>query len=418
MINTNLLNELRKLLKWKKSSSFYAQRLGIPETEVVKMLTVIKENEIDESTDTDTGPKLVDERVDGDTIQVQYRSSTPLNKAQIESLYGIDNITTSLSTYWNKETASGRYIISANIKCHTPGMTKEDIETSLRAAFPKDIKPYDIPFIGETGEIMLTILISDDHCGMVNETNTFNTADFTPEVYKARLLQIVSSIEHLNIKFDEIRVISLGDQMQGWNKQTTRGGHIVNAVSNKDQFDFYTQGRAAFYDALFTSELANTYYVHEMENSNHSGLGFSYMANKYLQMYIAARFPKVTFTSHNSLIDGFEYGQHIVLFTHGKDEKFQKRAMPYNINERTDLYVYDWLNTHGYNPTHINATFYKGDLHTFGLQMGKFGRYVNIPAISGNSDYGDMNFGNTKPGALLEVYEKRRNSIITTPIWM
>lgn len=417
MINTNLLDELKKLLKWKKSAAFYAQKLGVSEDEVLHLIHTLKTIEYLPKMEEEE-IKLVSEKVNGDERQIEYRSSTPLSRQQIEELYGIDGITTTLSTYWNKELPSGKYIVSANVKCHTEGISKEELVDSLRAIFPKDISSYVLPPVEDREERLLTILISDDHCGMINETNIFDAADYTPQEYEKRLLKIVSVIKNSGNKFEEVRVISLGDQTQGWNKQTTRGGHIVNGVSNKEQFEFYTKGRVAFYEALFSSGVGEHYFVHEMDNSNHSGLGFSYMANQYLAMFLEARFPQVTFTSHDAMIDGFEYGEHLIVFAHGKDEKFQKRAMPYNINERTDLYIYDWLSTHGYNPAKVNASFYKGDLHAFGLQMGKFGRYVNIPAISGNSDYGDLNFGNTRAGVLLEIYSKKSNTIITSPIWM
>ena len=63
-------------------------------------------------------------------------------------------------------------------------------------------------------------------------------------------------------------------------------------------------------------------------------------------------------------------------------------------------------------------TLYKGDLHAYGIQSARFGRYVNVPSIAGASDYGDMNFGNTKAGALLEVFDLKSNKINSTPIWL
>jgi len=78
----------------------------------------------------------------------------------------------------------------------------------------------------------------------------------------------------------------------------------------------------------------------------------------------------------------------------------------------------EYLNAHGYNTHFRPITLYKGDLHTYGIQQAKFGRYVNVPAISGNSDYGDLNFGNTKAGALLEIFDESLNEINTTVVWM
>lgn len=427
MDNQILLEELKKLLKWKKSAAYYAERLNITEDEVAKLMFILKRQPADTEELTEDcltnleaeAVRIISETVqEGGDKQVRFASNKPLTKEEIEQHYGVNGVTSRLSTYWNKETPSGKYIVSANIKCLTEDLTLDELKGKLQELFPKELESSLIPEVALTDENMLVILLSDDHCGMINTTNLYKTEDYTQEVYEKRLLDVLSVVKSLGKTYEEIRVISIGDQLQGWNKETTRGGHEVNAVSNKEQFDFYVNARKKFYDALFSSALAVSYTVHEMENSNHSGLGFSYMANQYLSMYLEARWPQVAHISHDSAIDGFDYGVHTIVFTHGKDEKFHKRGMPYNITDKVDLYMFEWLSTMGYNPAHSNITLYKGDLHNYGIQLAKFGRYINIPSIAGNSDYGDLNFGNTKAGAVVEIFNKNTNLIQTIPIWM
>jgi hypothetical protein len=205
--------------------------------------------------------------------------------------------------------------------------------------------------------------------------------------------------------------------MNGWNSQTTRGGHEVTSKTNKEQFDEYTSARVAFYDELFQSGMSQNYFVHDVENSNHTGNGFSYMANQFLDMYLQGKYPQVSRISYHEAIGGFEYGNHVILLGHGKDERFMKKPMPAILDPKTDLYLYDYLSNQRYCPADMNVTFYKGDLHQHGLQNGKFGRYVNVPALSGASDYGDLNYGNTKGGALLEVLDRTSYRISSQAIW-
>jgi hypothetical protein len=141
------------------------------------------------------------------------------------------------------------------------------------------------------------------------------------------------------------------------------------------------------------------------------------MANSCLAMYLQTVYPEVEFASIQEAIAGFSYGVHTIIFGHGKDEKFQKRPFPYNLDAKTDLFLYEWLNNKGVNPQSTPVTFYKGDLHCYGINNGKFGRYINIPSIAGNSDYGDINFGNTQAGVVLEIFDKNTNTISTQPIW-
>lgn len=345
----------------------------------------------------------------------KYESARPLSPKEIEDLVGADGITTTVARVWDKMLPSGKWTYSVDLRYRVKDFySTDELQEKLRELMPaftpvkiarKSLVPEDQALI---------ILITDDHVGAINTTNVFPTVDLS---YKERLLHIIAEAELLGKTFDQVHVISLGDQMNGWNSQTTRGGHEVKSTSNREQFDEYTEARVAFYNELFMSGLSKDYFIHDVENSNHTGNGFSYMANQFLNMYLQAKFPEVTQTSYHEIIGGFEYGNHVILVGHGKDEKFMKKPMPAVLDAKTDLFLYDYLSSQRYCPIDMNVTFYKGDLHQHGIQMGKFGRYVNVPSLAGNSDYGDVNFGNTKGGALLEVLDRTSYRISSQPIW-
>lgn len=427
MRKKHLLEQLTVLLKSKKGAKHYAKVLKISEIEVRELLQELKNGRkfkykcgIDPYR---TGEEKLGEAyverfdVENGEREVKFHSNAPLTKAEIEKKFGIDGITTKLSTYWNKETGSGKYLVSANIKVILQDTSLKDLEKKLIDIFPKGFKPFvKRATTLTTPDRALTICISDDHCGMLNPENVHGKPPYTGDVYARRLFEIVDEVKKLG-KFEEVHILSLGDQMNGWNQQTTRGGHIVLSKSNQEQFDIYTEARVAFYDDLFTSGVSNKYYLHEVDNSNHSGLGMSYMANKFLSMYIAHKYPNVEVES-SGFISFFAYNSHLIMYTHGKDERVQKNPFPYSLNDRTDAYIMEYLNSNLRNHQDYNITFYKGDLHQYGIQMGRFGRYVNVPAISGNSDYGDINFSNTRAGALLEIFEGNSKSVKTQAIWM
>lgn len=344
----------------------------------------------------------------------KFETSRPLTPKEIEDLVGVDGITTYVARVWDKLLPSGKWTYSVDVRYRVKDFyNAEELKEKLAELMP-DLEPRAIPDIENTSEQALIILLADDHVGAVNVTDIYNSSDLT---YKERLTMVVLEAKALGKTFDEVHVISLGDQLNGWNSQTTRGGHEVKSLSNKEQFDMYVDARVHFYDFLVGSGLSSNYFIHDVENSNHSGNGFSYMANQTLNMYLKAKYPSVQQRSYHEVIDGFSYGNHVIMFGHGKDEKFQKRPMPAVLDAKTDLYLYDLAATNRINPPDSNVTFYKGDLHQHGLQCGKFGRYVNVPAISGNSDYGDINYGNARPGALLEVLDRTSYRISSQAIW-
>jgi hypothetical protein len=360
-------------------------------------------------------PFLVERKdeIDG-TIVYKYTSSTSLTPEELDAIVHVDNISFKRGQTWCKQNTIGEWTYSISVMPLIKNFySTEELKSRLRDLFPQ-VDAVHLPTVSKVSEKALVILISDDHAGATNTQTSFGNS-WTPASYKERLLKLAQDIIDLNQTFEEVHILSLGDQMNGWNSQTTRGGHEVKSLSNKDQFDIYTSARKAFYDIIFASKISEEYFVHDMENSNHSGSGMSYIANQYLNMYLEAKFPQVNQESVNGVFGGFDYGIHTVVFTHGKDEEYMKRPFPLIVDAKTDLFMFQLLTTKGYNPTDKGRTItlYKGDLHQFNVQKAKFGRYVNIPSIMGSSDYSELNFGNTDAGAVLEIYERDKKGVTT-----
>lgn len=404
--------QLRKLLRHRRSKEWYADKLETTVARVEEMLNEIR--------GTNEKDGIVIERVEenGDK-EIQFISDKPMNKAQIEELYGIDNITTRLSTYWNKQTSSGKYLVSALIKCTIEDFySVEELDKKLKELFP-DIKPF--VYTKKTGDgpsdRALFIYIADDHCGNKLK-NSIYEKEYSGDVYTQRLSSIVGSIIEWKHEFDEVFVINLGDEVDGWNGKTTRYDHDLDgSLSNKEQFDIYTGGRKIFYDALFTSGIAPKYTVVTLNNSNHAGLGLSYIISKSLEMYIAARYPQVEVINYERFIDFIQWGSHVIGLTHGKDEKLMKSPLPLNLDAKTDLWLFEYYDKLGFSPSEHFVSTVKGDIHKYNVNSGKSGRYVNVPSIAGGSIWIELNFGDTRAGALLEIMEKESPNIISIPIW-
>lgn len=416
-----LLEELRSLLRHKKSKKFYAERLGISEVEVGKLIAELREQaeeEYHEDDEEDDSTRLVSEKVNEDgSRDLQYSSPKPLSREEIEELYGIDNINTTLSTYWNKQTASGRYLVSALVKCRvTDFYTLDQLEQKLGEIFPavREIKLKEVK--GDSNNVLI-VYISDDHCGNAIKNSIYNK-EYTGTIYQDRLLEIVAEVKKFTHIFDKIYVINLGDEADGWNGKTTRYDHDLDgSLSNKEQFDIYTTGRKAFYDALFTSGVAKEYEIISLNNSNHTGLGLSYILNKSLEFYLESRYPNVTYTNYDKFIDFIQIGNHIIGLTHGKDEALMKSPLPLNLDAKTDLWLFEFYDKLGFSPNDNFISTVKGDIHKYNVNCGKSGRYVNVPSIAGGSGWIELNFGDSRAGALIEIVNPDTPNIISIPIW-
>jgi len=344
-----------------------------------------------------------------------YISQKALSPKELDDLVQADNINFRRGQTWYKQNSSGTWTYSISVIPLLKNFySEEELRTRLKELFPKQSSPLKFTPVSTNSENALIVLLSDDHAGAVNTTNIFNSTVLSYEE-KMELAAKKVLLKVGKEKFEELHIISLGDQLNGWNSLTTRGGHEVKSLSNKEQFDIYVKGRKIFYDLVIGANVSNTVYIREVENSNHSGLGFSYMANQYLKMYLEAKFPHVILESMTELIGGFDFGIHTIMYTHGKDETYMKRPMPLIADPKTDLFMFQYLNNRNYNPSDKTKsyTLYKGDLHQFSIQKPKFGRYVNVPSITGNTDYSDANYGDTEAGILVEIINKYCKDIDT-----
>ena len=139
----------------------------------------------------------------------------------------------------------------------------------------------------------------------------------------------------------------------------------------------------------------------------------SYIVNKALEFYLDARYDNITIINQDKFIDSYVWGDHSILLTHGKDEKYMKFGFPLNLNEKVDL----WLLDYSKNLTTKYISTVKGDLHAYSVNMEKSGRYINVPSICGGSNWIEHNYGSSNAGALLEVVDKTDKNIISIPIW-
>jgi len=345
-----------------------------------------------------------------------FESSKPLTPKELKDLSGADGINSFVSKTTDRLTPKGNWVYTIDIKFNNKNFyDKDELKSKLKELLP-DIKAQTLPTVKTYSEKALMIMISDDHAGALNSDSMYGNV-WNEATYTKRLMQIAEEVKKLGMKFEEVHVISLGDQMNGWNAQTTRGGHEVKSLSNKAQFDIYTGARTLFYNDLFTSGVAKEYHVHDIENSNHTGNDFSYMANQFLDMYLSAKFPQVKRKSYFLPVEYFDYGIHTIGLTHGKDQKLMVKAFPLKLDYRTDLFLFQYFDEKGISPNKREITLYKGDLHSYAMDKGRFGRYVNIPSIMGSTDWTEANFGNSSPGALLEIYQKDSKTVQHIPLW-
>jgi len=229
MINSKTLNEV--IEKFKKNPIYLENGAGSlarkwnTTEEVVKLAKKIyrDSNLLNKSPQNAIIPKLgkliplSEQKTEFNNVEtgernVEFTSDKPLTKEQIEKKFGVDNITTKLSNYWNKEIGEGKYRVSAFIKVISLDSSNElQKETILKELF--QFSPVVPKIKHEHGKYALEISIPDAHFGKMawdKESGESYDLEIAEERYSNAINYILSMVDHSTI--DEI-IFPIGNDM-------------------------------------------------------------------------------------------------------------------------------------------------------------------------------------------------------------
>lgn len=283
---------------------------------------------------------------------------------------------------------------------------KKWVDDALSTFSVSDLKPFTLKKKNIANEKALMVYISDQHVGADN-TGSLYPNRYDEEVFNDRLTQILLEIE-VQVDtfgtFDRIIVCNLGDALDGYNGQTTRGGHqLPQNLDNKGQFDVYVNGMLNFFDSLHVINGSNYVDYYCVSQDNHSG-SFGYVANRALELVLGVKFPEMRVKVFDKFINHFNYGDHTFMLTHGKDDSDRKFGLPLILDLKAELFINEYIDNYRLRSKYIHLI--KGDLHQSATQFAKRFRYKNVASQFGSSKWINNNFGNTPSAIDMEVVYK------------
>ena len=135
------------------------------------------------------------------------------------------------------------------------------------------------------GKQDIIIYLSDMHIGAYVSSLSIYSNPYDKAEVERRLRLITDELFRLNALyggFNNIYVCNLGDSLDGYNGQTTRGGHsLPQNMCNKEQIHTFIECMAEFFDTLNHMNYNKMKYICVGE-SNHDG-DFGYAANVALE---------------------------------------------------------------------------------------------------------------------------------------
>jgi len=252
-----------------------------------------------------------------------------------------------------------------------------------------------------------TLTYTDVHVGMDSDID--NNTMYVGEWNKKELLKSADLVIAKTLEEQESYVLyvdDLGDLLDGFNAQTTRGGHsLPQNMTNEQCFDAALEFKMKILYGLVDSY--ETIHFNNICNDNHSG-AFGYFVNEAFKQIAEIQFKdKVTVKNHRKFINHYFVGDICFLISHGKDDK----SLKFGFKPHLDLKAADKIDQYcKQNSIYKIAKliiFKKGDSHQslFDMCSSDDFLYYNYPALSPSSNWIKNNFKLGRRGFVNESFK-------------
>lgn len=247
----------------------------------------------------------------------------------------------------------------------------------------------------------INIYLADLHIGATVCSGTLykENINYDTNEIKRRLDEVVNEVSSIG-SFDEINVCLMGDMMDccGPTNKTARLDHTL-----PESMDGFEQANA--YISLITDFVRNINYLgskvklYSVRCGNHTG-PIEYIATRALFAEISRAW-NIETKLFDDFFGVFECCNNTFVITHGKDDRFMKKGMPLNIDDKNKVMIYEWLNDQGLTGDNIHII--KGDLHSNNFNSCKRFDYRNVLSLFGASDYSSFNFSRNSYGVSYDI---------------
>lgn len=310
-----------------------------------------------------------------------------------------------VSLYWHK---TKEFSVLVRPSASKDDITSEYIQDVISGINFNHTKPTQSQI--KSNEI-LRVIITDVHIGMETDDTgygMFSEVWNESEAFR-RLDVVIDECNRIKRDFKEVHIICLGDYLDGWNGQTTRGGHnLPQNLSNRKAFDLGVRFKVELYNrlqGLFECPVI----AYNVCNDNHSA-DFGFIVNETVRMVCEKQNQNITVNNLQRFMSHYTYGNHTFILCHGKDE----RHMKFGLKPKLDAVIKDKIMQYikHYDIKSEFITFEKGDSHVQLLDSTSSNEfdYFGYRAFSNASGWVNHNFGKSSSGfTLMTVREDKKS---------
>lgn len=400
--NQDLLPQLERLLAWKKSKKFMAEKLGITESEVNDLLKELKEKDTEESNETlkksaeffEAVMKVNNEKGTLEsTIVVDFEPKDDLELAKLHKI-NLDKYV--ITNYWSKLLPSGRFTSSVFCKIKAPSdYTPEDFAKFLEN-YKSNYIPQPKPEKTRGQSIDVELSLSDYHLAK-RHIDGDNSPNGRYIVYRDAALRLVETVRTI-YDIDTIVFPISNDffHTDNYQNQTTNG-------TPQDTILDYASEYELGFDLLVTTitqmkALCQRIHV-VLVQGNHDRTKSFYLAHA-LEVYFKND-DSITFDREHSVVKGVMVGDTFIGYHHGNCK----------IEDLPLLFA-----THpmygGYFGSALYREVHTGDKHHYMAKEIKGVRIQQMPSLSGTDRWhADNNYVHSIRAGLILMYDKYAGKI-------
>ena len=255
-----------------------------------------------------------------------------------------------------------------------------------------------------------SLTITDVHVGMNTDADN-NTMYQSPwnkeELFKSADIIIEKTLEEQ--ESDVLYIDELGDLLDGFNAQTTRGGHALpQNMTNEQSFDNALEFRLRIMHGLINHY--KEIHFNNICNDNHAG-AFGYFVNQAFKQVAELQYKNVTVTNHRKFINHYYVGDICFIISHGKDDKSLKFGFKPILDLKGAEKIDQYCKQNGIYKNSELVIFKKGDSHQalFDMCNSDDFFYFNYPALSPSSNWIKNNLKLGRRGFVNESFKGLKN---------
>lgn len=396
--NEALLAQLEKLVAWKKSKKFMAEKLGISESEVGELLAELRDKDSEETNnvtfDTGNGYSEAIKKVNLErgtiesTVVVDFE---PRDDEELAKLHKINLDKYVITNYWSKVLPNGKFTSSVFSRLKKPkDYTPEDFAKFLEN-YKSNYVPIPPPTKKLLDEVHVEVSISDFHLAKkcINEKKTLKEKC---EMYLDTCKSLVQKVKN-NYNIDRLVFPISNDFFHTDTYQnTTTNGTPQDVIA-----DYASEYEAGFQVIVKACEyfLQNANEVEViLVQGNHDRTKSYYLAHA-LSVYFGKE-SRISFDRSHSTVKGVSLGQTFIGYHHGN---CKIEDLPLLFATSPDFGSDFGCAT--YREVHT------GDKHHYMAKEVKGVRIQQMPSLSGTDRWhADSNYVHSIRAALVLMYDE------------